>query len=97
MAAPPFTYNRKQAVSHRKCYFDTFSTTTTNPCPVFFFFSLCVLQLLRKRHIGNDIVTIVFQEPGSLPFTPQNIRSHFQHVFVLVKVHNPCTENVCSR
>ncbi|XP_046885096.1 signal-induced proliferation-associated 1-like protein 2 isoform X3 [Hypomesus transpacificus] len=52
-------------------------------------------QLLRKRHIGNDIVTIVFQEPGSLPFTPQNIRSHFQHVFVLVKVHNPCTENVC--
>uniref|UniRef100_A0A2K6TTW2 Signal-induced proliferation-associated 1 n=1 Tax=Saimiri boliviensis boliviensis TaxID=39432 RepID=A0A2K6TTW2_SAIBB len=22
-------------------------------------------QLLRKRHIGNDIVTIVFQEPGS--------------------------------
>ncbi|XP_076142171.1 signal-induced proliferation-associated 1-like protein 2 isoform X2 [Alosa pseudoharengus] len=52
-------------------------------------------QLLRKRHIGNDIVTIVFQEPGSLPFTPKNIRSHFQHVFVIVKVHNPCTENVC--
>ncbi|XP_061816884.1 signal-induced proliferation-associated 1-like protein 2 isoform X2 [Nerophis lumbriciformis] len=52
-------------------------------------------QLLRKRHIGNDIVTIVFQEPGALPFTPKNIRSHFQHVFVIVKVHNPCTENVC--
>ncbi|KAG8444549.1 hypothetical protein GDO86_009639 [Hymenochirus boettgeri] len=52
-------------------------------------------QLLRKRHIGNDIVTIVFQEPGSLPFTPKTIRSHFQHVFVIVKVHNPCTENVC--
>ncbi|XP_064863839.1 signal-induced proliferation-associated 1-like protein 2 isoform X2 [Oncorhynchus nerka] len=52
-------------------------------------------QLLRKRHIGNDIVTIVFQEPGTLPFTPKNIRSHFQHVFVIVKVHNPCTENVC--
>ncbi|KAJ8378837.1 hypothetical protein AAFF_G00234060 [Aldrovandia affinis] len=48
-------------------------------------------QLLRKRHIGNDIVTIVFQEPGALPFTPKNIRSHFQHVFVIVKVHNPCT------
>lgn len=54
-------------------------------------------QLLRKRHIGNDIVTIVFQEPGALPFTPKNIRSHFQHVFVIVKVHNPCTENVCYR
>uniref|UniRef100_A0A672J7W1 Signal induced proliferation associated 1 like 2 n=1 Tax=Salarias fasciatus TaxID=181472 RepID=A0A672J7W1_SALFA len=52
-------------------------------------------QLLRKRHIGNDIVTIVFQEPGALPFTPKNIRSHFQHVFVIVKVHNPCTDNVC--
>ncbi|XP_041910165.1 signal-induced proliferation-associated 1-like protein 2 isoform X2 [Arvicola amphibius] len=52
-------------------------------------------QLLRKRHIGNDIVTVVFQEPGALPFTPRNIRSHFQHVFVIVKVHNPCTENVC--
>uniref|UniRef100_A0A3Q2HE65 Signal induced proliferation associated 1 like 2 n=1 Tax=Equus caballus TaxID=9796 RepID=A0A3Q2HE65_HORSE len=52
-------------------------------------------QLLRKRHIGNDIVTIVFQEPGALPFTPKSIRSHFQHVFVIVQVHNPCTENVC--
>ncbi|XP_038623027.1 signal-induced proliferation-associated 1-like protein 3 isoform X2 [Tachyglossus aculeatus] len=52
-------------------------------------------QLLRKRHIGNDIVTIIFQEPGALPFTPQNIRSHFQHVFIIVRVHNPCTENVC--
>ncbi|XP_043918205.1 signal-induced proliferation-associated 1-like protein 3 [Protopterus annectens] len=52
-------------------------------------------QLLRKRHIGNDIVTVIFQEPGALPFTPQNIRSHFQHVFVIVRVHNPCTENVC--
>nr|XP_014348558.1 PREDICTED: signal-induced proliferation-associated 1-like protein 3 [Latimeria chalumnae] len=51
-------------------------------------------QLLRKRHIGNDIVTIIFQEPGALPFTPQNIRSHFQHVFVIVKVHHPCTDKV---
>ncbi|KAM6973031.1 signal-induced proliferation-associated 1-like protein 3 [Aplochiton taeniatus] len=52
-------------------------------------------QLLRKRHIGNDIVTIVFQEPGALPFTPQNIRSHFQHVFVIVRVHNPCSDSAC--
>lgn len=54
-------------------------------------------QLLRKRHIGNDIVTIVFQEPGARPFTPRSIRSHFQHVFVVVRVHDPCTENVCYR
>ncbi|KAL8220022.1 UNVERIFIED_CONTAM: signal-induced proliferation-associated 1 like protein 3, partial [Gekko kuhli] len=52
-------------------------------------------QLLRKRHIGNDIVTIIFQEPGAQPFTPQNIRSHFQHVFVIVRAQSPCTENVC--
>ena len=54
-------------------------------------------QLLRKRHIGNDIVTIIFQEPGALPFTPKNIRSHFQHVFIIVRAHNPCTDNVCYR
>ncbi|XP_076138700.1 signal-induced proliferation-associated 1-like protein 3 isoform X1 [Alosa pseudoharengus] len=50
-------------------------------------------QLLRKRHIGNDIVTIIFQEPGAQPFTPQNIRSHFQHVFIIVRVHNPCSDS----
>ncbi|KAG9259465.1 signal-induced proliferation-associated 1-like protein 1 [Astyanax mexicanus] len=52
-------------------------------------------QLLRKRHIGNDIITIVFQEPGAHPFTPKNIRSHFQHVFIIVRVHNPCSDNTC--
>lgn len=45
-------------------------------------------QLPRKRHIGNDIVTIVFQEEGALPFTPKTIRSQFQHVFIVVKVTN---------
>ena len=59
--------------------------------------SSLLLQLLRKRHIGNDIVTIVFQEPGALPFTPQGVRSHFQHVFIIVRAHNPCTDAVCYR
>ncbi|XP_061090961.1 signal-induced proliferation-associated protein 1-like isoform X2 [Conger conger] len=54
-------------------------------------------QLLRKRHIGNDIVTIVFQEPGALPFTPKSIRSHFQHVFIVIQAHQPCTENTYYR
>uniref|UniRef100_A0A1B0CV68 Putative rap1-gtpase-activating protein rap1gap n=1 Tax=Lutzomyia longipalpis TaxID=7200 RepID=A0A1B0CV68_LUTLO len=54
-------------------------------------------QLLRKRHIGNDIVTIVFQEHGALPFTPKNIRSQFQHVFVIVQAVNPCTDNTHYR
>ncbi|XP_023593889.1 LOW QUALITY PROTEIN: signal-induced proliferation-associated protein 1 [Trichechus manatus latirostris] len=54
-------------------------------------------QLLRKRHIGNDIVTIVFQEPGSKPFCPTTIRSHFQHVFLVVQVHAPCTPHTSYR
>ncbi|GAB0093514.1 signal-induced proliferation-associated 1-like protein 1 [Sergentomyia squamirostris] len=54
-------------------------------------------QLLRKRHIGNDIVTIVFQEQGALPFTPKNIRSQFQHVFIIVQAVNPCTDNTHYR
>jgi len=54
-------------------------------------------QLLRKRHIGNDIVTVIFQEPGAEPFSPKNIRSHFQHVFIVVRVENGNTCNVTYR
>lgn len=50
-------------------------------------------QLLRKRHIGNDIVTVIFQEEGAEPFTPKIMRSHFQHVFVVVRVEKPHTED----
>ncbi|XP_078406074.1 GTPase-activating Rap/Ran-GAP domain-like protein 3 isoform X6 [Cetorhinus maximus] len=44
-------------------------------------------QVERKRHIGNDIVTIVFQEgeESSLSFKPSMIRSHFTHIFALVR------------
>jgi hypothetical protein len=48
-------------------------------------------QLLRKRHIGNDIVTLIFQEPDSKPFSPKTIRSHFQHIFIVVRVKNANT------
>uniref|UniRef100_A0AC34F1L5 Rap-GAP domain-containing protein n=1 Tax=Panagrolaimus sp. ES5 TaxID=591445 RepID=A0AC34F1L5_9BILA len=54
-------------------------------------------QLSRKRHIGNDMVTIIFQEPGASPFSPITVRSHFQHVFIIVRVSNPCTDNVSYR
>ncbi|XP_055839391.1 signal-induced proliferation-associated 1-like protein 2 [Episyrphus balteatus] len=54
-------------------------------------------QLLRKRHIGNDIVTIIFQEPGALSFDPNNIRSQFQHVFLIVRAINPCSSNTTYR
>eukprot|EP00118_Oscarella_pearsei_P028342 m.1921 g.1921 ORF g.1921 m.1921 type:complete len:1288 (+) comp8060_c0_seq1:132-3995(+) len=43
-------------------------------------------QVLRKRHIGNDIVTIVFQESGSEPFSPKMVRSNFQHIFLVVRL-----------
>ncbi|KAK9885269.1 hypothetical protein WA026_010767 [Henosepilachna vigintioctopunctata] len=42
-------------------------------------------QLQRKRHIGNDIVAIVFQEENT-PFTPDMIASHFLHAFIVVQV-----------
>ncbi|OUC41392.1 Rap/ran-GAP, partial [Trichinella nativa] len=51
-------------------------------------------QLARKRHIGNDIVTIIFQEPGAMPFNAQTMRSHFQHVFIIVRAVDAGTDNV---
>ncbi|XP_034458156.1 GTPase-activating Rap/Ran-GAP domain-like protein 3 isoform X1 [Hippoglossus hippoglossus] len=47
-------------------------------------------QVERKRHIGNDIVTIVFQEgdDASSSFKPSMIRSHFTHIFALVRYNS---------
>ncbi|XP_023143361.2 rap1 GTPase-activating protein 1 isoform X10 [Amphiprion ocellaris] len=50
-------------------------------------------QLQRKRHIGNDIVAIVFQEENT-PFVPDMIQSNFLHAYVVVQVENTCTDNV---
>merc|ERR1711892_574362 len=41
-------------------------------------------QLERKRHIGNDIVSLVFQE-GSTPFSPDMVTSHFLHAYIVVQ------------
>lgn len=49
-------------------------------------------QVQRKRHIGNDIVAIVFQDENT-PFSPVSIRSHFLHVFIVVQVEEPNTSN----
>ncbi|XP_034336398.2 rap1 GTPase-activating protein 1 isoform X5 [Magallana gigas] len=46
-------------------------------------------QLQRKRHIGNDIVAIVFQEENT-PFVPNMIASHFLHAYIVVQ---PFTED----
>ena len=41
-------------------------------------------QLQRKRHIGNDIVSIIFQE-GNTPFSPDMVTSHFLHAYIVVQ------------
>ncbi|XP_041655458.1 rap1 GTPase-activating protein 1 isoform X2 [Cheilinus undulatus] len=53
-------------------------------------------QLQRKRHIGNDIVAIVFQEENT-PFVPDMIASNFLHAYIVVQVVNPCSDNVLYR
>nr|XP_055044164.1 rap1 GTPase-activating protein 1 isoform X18 [Misgurnus anguillicaudatus] len=50
-------------------------------------------QLQRKRHIGNDIVAIVFQDE-STPFVPDMIASNFLHAYIVVQVENACSDNV---
>ncbi|ESO91442.1 hypothetical protein LOTGIDRAFT_105226, partial [Lottia gigantea] len=41
-------------------------------------------QLQRKRHIGNDIVAIIFQEENT-PFVPDMIASHFLHSYIVIQ------------
>lgn len=51
-------------------------------------------QIQRKRHIGNDIVCIVFVQ-GNQPFNPAAIKSQFLHVFIVVH-GEVCNNNVKS-
>ena len=41
-------------------------------------------QVERKRHLGNDVVMLIFKE-GNDPFSPSIIRSHFNSVFLVVQ------------
>lgn len=41
--------------------------------------------MLRKRHIGNDVVNLVFLDHDAPPFDPSNFVSRFQFVFVVVR------------
>ncbi|CAH8512847.1 unnamed protein product [Schistosoma rodhaini] len=49
-------------------------------------------QIERKRHIGNDIVNIIFVDgcpPGQQPsWTPSMMRTHFTHIFAVVTYDN---------
>ncbi|KAJ3286884.1 hypothetical protein HK104_008847 [Borealophlyctis nickersoniae] len=43
-------------------------------------------QLERKRHIGNDIVVIIFQD-GDTPYQLTSITSHQNHIIAVVQPH----------
>jgi RAP1 GTPase activating protein 1 len=40
-------------------------------------------QVERKRHIGNDIVVLIFKE-GNTPYLPNTITSEYNHVYLVV-------------
>ena len=50
-------------------------------------------QLERKRHLGNDVVVIIFSESEE-PFHPLTLCSHFNHIFVVVSVDNFMTDKM---
>lgn len=41
-------------------------------------------QLERKRHLGNDIVVLIFSD-GNTPYLANAIKSEFNHVFIVVQ------------
>ncbi|XP_026668884.1 uncharacterized protein LOC108624396 isoform X2 [Ceratina calcarata] len=45
-----------------------------------------VQRVQKKRHIGNDIVCVVFLEADNTPFNPACMKSHFLYTFILVRV-----------
>ena len=53
-------------------------------------------QLSRKRHIGNDVVSIIFQESNT-SFCPSSIRSHVLHVFIVVQVEEANSKDTCYK
>ncbi|CAN9510040.1 unnamed protein product [Ophioblennius macclurei] len=51
-------------------------------------------QILYDGHMRN-VVTVIFQEPEDPPFDPQIINLHLHRVFVVVRVHRPCSQHTC--
>ena len=41
------------------------------------------LQIQRKRHLGNDVVNVIFLD-GDVRFTPESIKTQFIRMFVCV-------------
>lgn len=51
-----------------------------------------VQQLEKKRHIGNDIVVLVFQDGTDEKYIPDTITTHFQHILLVVQKDSGCSE-----
>ena len=41
--------------------------------------------IVKKQHIGNDVVVIVFLDSSTTSFNPENILSSYNHVFFVVQ------------
>ncbi|KAL6050815.1 Rap1 GTPase-activating protein 1 [Balamuthia mandrillaris] len=55
-------------------------------------------QVERKRHLGNDVVLVIFREgEHHSPFDPTTIHSQFNHVFVIVQPDYRKTKGISYR
>jgi len=56
-------------------------------------------QLERKRHVGNDIVVVVFEvrgDPLRPAFRPASFRSHFTQLFAVVTFDGLCYRSLVT-
>jgi hypothetical protein len=76
----PFSRDNRQQVSVKSLH--TIQLQSIHIRVNIFCFSL--IQVERKRHIGNDIVNIVFidGDPENCEFIPNNIKSQFTRILL---------------
>jgi len=51
----------------------------------------------RKRHLGNDIVLMIFKEDPQDTFDPAHFESHFNHIFVVVEKVTPTSKDAMTK
>ena len=55
-------------------------------------FVTAIVQVNRKRHIGNDITCLVFLEGPDCHFNPLWIKSHFLYSFIVIQLLSETTD-----
>ena len=48
--------------------------------------------MCKKRHIGNDLLAVVFLEDEDTVFSPSLIQSHFLHSYIVVQLVKGSTQ-----